>query len=125
MDDVAALSELNRQFVDAFRQGSWKILQPVLSPSFRYLDGATGELWALPRYIDDLRSHPVPTIEIDQVVVHVEGDVAIASARSSTRPGQFNRYVDAYRRRNGSWLCYSACVWPLPSAPVTEVPSGP
>lgn len=48
MNDTEALTELNRRFIDAFRHGSWETLQPVLSPSFRYLDGATGELWGSP-----------------------------------------------------------------------------
>lgn len=113
MNDTEALTELNRRFIDAFRHGSWETLQPVLSPSFRYLDGATGELWELPRYIEDLRANPAPTLGIDQLVVHVDGDAAVVSARSSSRPGQFNRYVDSYERREGTWVCYHACVWPL------------
>lgn len=113
MDDRTALTELNAQFVDAFRQGSWELLQPVLSPSFRYIDGATGELWEMTRYIEDLRTNPAPTIQVDQLVVHVDGDAAVVSARSFTRPDQFNRYVDSYERRSGGWVCYSACVWPL------------
>lgn len=113
MDDRTALTELNAQFIDAFRQGSWELLQPVLSPSFCYLDGATGELWEMARYIEDLRTNPAPTIEVDQLVVHVDGDAAVVSARSSATPGQFNRYVDSYERRNDGWVCYSACVWPL------------
>lgn len=115
MNDRDALTERNRSFIEAFRQGSWEILRPVLSPSFRYLDGATGELWDLSRYIEDLRANPAPDLGIDQLVVHVDGDAAVVSARSSSRPGQFNRYVDSYERRNGSWVCYSACVWPLSS----------
>ncbi|MGI8696180.1 MAG: DUF4440 domain-containing protein [Mycobacteriales bacterium] len=107
------MTELNAQFIDAVRDGSWERLRPVLSPSFRYLDGATGELWEMARYIEDLRANPAPTIGVDQLVVHVDGDAAVVSARSSTRPGQANRYVDSYRRCNGTWVCYHACVWPL------------
>lgn len=109
MDDEAALRELNEQFIEAFRQGSWELLQPVLSPSFSYLDGRTGEVWPEDRYIENLRSNPVPDLAIDQVVVHVDGDTAIVSARTS-RPG---RYVDTYTRRDGQWKCVHACVWPL------------
>jgi len=109
MDDIATLTELNEQFIEAFRQGSWELLEPVLSPSFSYLDGATGEVWPQDRYIESLRANPVPTLAIDQVVVHVDGDTAIVSARTS-RPG---RYVDTYARRNGGWACVHACVWPL------------
>ena len=60
MDDSATLTELNRQFIEAFRQGSWELLEPILSPSFSYLDGATGEVWTHQRYVQNLRDHPSP-----------------------------------------------------------------
>jgi hypothetical protein len=44
MDDRQALSELNERFIEAFRQGSWELLEPILAPSFSYLDGASGEV---------------------------------------------------------------------------------
>ena len=113
VDDVEVLARLNERFVDAFRKGSWQLLAPILAPQFSYLDGATGDVWAMERYIADLEGKAIPTIEIDQVQIHVDGDVAIVSARSSARPGQFNRYVDTYERRESEWLCVHACVWPL------------
>jgi hypothetical protein len=112
VDDIKVLTELNEQFIDAFRKGSWEILEPILSPSFRYLDGASGEVEELPEYIDSLKHNPVPDIEIDQVAIHVDGDVAVVSARSK-RPGRSSRYVDSYERRQDRWVCYHACVWPL------------
>lgn len=115
MTDVATLTALNDQFIDAFRKGSWEVLRPILSPSFSYLDGATGEVWSQQRYIDNLEGHPLPEIGIDQVVVHVDGDVAVVSARSSARPGRYSRYVDTYERRPEGWRCVHACVWPLAS----------
>jgi hypothetical protein len=113
VDDIKVLTELNLQFIEACRKGSWETLEPVLSPSFRHLDGATGEVWELPRYIDDLRANPAPTIGIDQVTIHVDGDVAAVSARSFTKPGKYNRYADSYVRRGDDWVCYYAAVWPL------------
>jgi Domain of unknown function (DUF4440) len=113
VDDTKVLTELNERFVDAFRKGSWVLLKPILSPGFSYLDGATGEVWDMDRYIADLDGNPLPTIGIDQVVVHVDGDTAVVSARSFTRPGKYNRYVDTYARRDDGWLCVHACVWPL------------
>lgn len=110
MDDIKALTELNLRFIDAFRQGSWELLEPILSPSFSYLDGATGEVWVQERYIESLRRNPEPTIEIDQVVVHVDGDVAVVSARTFIET--FDRYVDTYERRENGWVCIHACVWP-------------
>ncbi|MGH9120310.1 MAG: nuclear transport factor 2 family protein [Acidimicrobiales bacterium] len=113
MYDVTALTELNRQFIEAFRQGSWDRLMPVLAVDFSYLDGATGEVWPMNRYIAGLDGKPVPGLDIDQVHIHVAGDVAVVSARTSSRPGTFSRYVDTYERRDHGWRCVHACVWPL------------
>src|ERR671919_742843 len=113
-DDTEALTALNRRFIEAFRQGSWELLEPILSPDFSYLDGHTGEVWTHERYVEDLRAHPSSALAIDQVVVHIDGDTAVVSARTSREGGRHGRYVDTYARREGSWLCVHACVWPLP-----------
>lgn len=113
MDDIEVLTGLNARFVEAFRIGSWKLLEPILSPNFSYLDGATGQVWPMERYIADLDGNAEPSIDFDQVRIHVDGNVAVVSARSFTRPGRFNRYVDTYERRSDGWLCVHACVWPL------------
>lgn len=112
-DDVTQLTALNEQFIDAFRKGSWDILRPILTPSFSYLNGATGEVWSQERYIEHLDGKPVPTITFDQLAIHVDGDVAVVSARTSRTPGRYNRYVDTYERRPEGWRCMHACVWPL------------
>ena len=70
MNDIEALTRLNEQFIEAFRRGSWELLEPVLSPSFSYLDGRSGEVWAHERYVENLESNPSPALAIDQVVVH-------------------------------------------------------
>jgi ketosteroid isomerase-like protein len=113
MDDVKALTALNDQFIDAFRRGSWDVLAPILAPSFTYLDGATGEVWSRERYVTNLEGHPLPTIAFDQLVVHVDGDLAVVSARTSVTPGRYSRFVDTYHRRPEGWRCVHACVWPL------------
>jgi Domain of unknown function (DUF4440) len=118
VDDVEILADLNIRFIEAFRQGSWEHLAPVLAPSFTYLDGTTGEAWTLERYVAELRGNPLPTIEIDQVVIHVDGDVAIVSARSSTSAQHHNRYIDTYTRGDDGWRCIHACVWKLHEASV-------
>jgi hypothetical protein len=115
MDDTAELVILNNQFIEAFRRGSWATLEPILSDGFGYLDGSTGKIWSRRRYSVDLVANPVPMLTIDQVVVHVDGDAAIVSARSSTAAGRFSRYLDSYERRHGVWECVHACVWPLSS----------
>ncbi len=116
MDDIAALTECNEQFIEAWRRGSWEQLQTVLGADFGYLDGRTGEAWETGRYVAELRRSVDPTLTIDQLAIHVAGDTATVSARthSSTRPARANRYLDAYQRDDGRWRCVHACVWPLP-----------
>lgn len=65
------------------------------------------------RYIAGLDGKPLPTIDLDQVRVHVAGGVAVVSAGTTTRPERFHRYADTHERRNHRWLCVHACVWPL------------
>jgi hypothetical protein len=113
VDDADELAQLNERFIEAFRQGSWELLAPVLAPSFAYLDGATGEVWEHTRYVESLRSHPAPALALDQVVIHVDGDTAVVSGRTSREPGTYRRYLDTYERRPDGWRCVHACVWPL------------
>jgi hypothetical protein len=113
MEDIDALTTLNVRFIEAFRDGSWQKLQPILSPSFRYLDGTTGEAWSHDRYVDNLDGHPSPSLAFDQLVIHVDGGTAVVSARTSRRAGRYSRYVDTYERRGDRWVCVHACLWPL------------
>lgn len=113
VDDIAVLTQLNEQFIEAFRKGSWEMLRPILSPSFQYLSGATGKVEELPAYVEDLETNPSPTLEIDQVVIHVDGDSAAVSARTSAGAGRYSRYIDSYHRTAAGWICFHACVWPL------------
>ena len=114
-DDTQALLALNDRFIDACRQGSWEKLRQILTPGFSYTDGNTGEVYDIDTYGGLLTS--APDLGIDQVVVHVDGDAAIVSARSSAVAGRYSRYVDSYHRRDGEWLCYHASVWRLQPAP--------
>src|SRR6266508_3068177 len=110
MDDIKVLTELNEQFIEAFRRGSWELLSPILSPDFAYLDGATGETWSEERYIENLRNNPSPSLVIDQLAVHADGDTAVVSARTCREPGRYRRSADTYARRNDGWVCVHACV---------------
>ena len=113
VDDIHLLTEQNERFIEACRQGSWPMLQPILAPSFSYLDGYTGDVWDMDRYVKDLTDNPAPHLTIDQLTIHVDGDTAVVSARSRRGPDRDNRYLDTYARRDGAWLCIHACVWPL------------
>jgi Domain of unknown function (DUF4440) len=111
--DAETLASLNDQFIEAFRRGAWDVLAPILSTTFRYLDGSTGEEWTMARYIADLDGRPMPSLNFDQLGVFVDGDVALVSARTSTAIGRYSRYIDTYRRTPEGWRCIHACVWPL------------
>ena len=113
MDDVVVLTELNDRFIEAFRHGSWTMLEPILAPTFAYLNGRTGAVQQLPDYIDDLEGHPLPTLAIDEVAVHVDGDTAFVSARTTGGNAKYSRYIDTYARTANGWACVHACVWPL------------
>jgi hypothetical protein len=114
VDDVAALVARNDHFIEACRLGSWEMLRQILAPEFSYLDGTTGDVWPMDRYIADLRGSPTAGLRIDQVQVHVAGNSAMVSARTSAdgRAGR-NRYIDSYERRADGWRCVHACVWPV------------
>jgi hypothetical protein len=111
--DIEVLTQLNVQFIEAFRKGSWEILGQILTPTFQYLSGSTGEVQQLPEYIEDLQTNPSPDLQIDQVVIHLDGDAAVVSARCTSDGLRFSRYVDSYRRGEQGWTCFHACVWPL------------
>jgi ketosteroid isomerase-like protein len=116
VDDIAVLTACNEHFIDACRLGSWEKLREILGDDFRYLDGRTGETWDQVRYAADLRRNGAPSLTIDEVVIHVAGNTATVSARTSSDavPHRHNRYLDTYERRDKAWLCVHACVWPLP-----------
>jgi acyl dehydratase len=63
-------------------------LQAVLSPGFSYLDGSTGEVWEHERFVEALRGNPAPTLAIDEVRIHIDGDAAAVSARTSRQAGR-------------------------------------
>lgn len=115
-DDIQVLTELNERFIEAFRQGSWELLKPILTDGFSYLNGNTGDVTTIEPYAESLRQNPAPALAIDQVVVHVDGDAAVVSARTTMTGETFSRYVDSYERRDGEWKCYHACVWALKPA---------
>lgn len=117
VNDIEELTRLNVQFIDAFRKGSWEVLEPILAPGFRYLSGSTGKVEELPEYVTDLQTNPSPGLEIDQVVIHVDGDSAVVSARCTSDKVRYSRYVDSYHRDPArGWICFHACVWPLKAA---------
>ncbi len=86
------------------------MLRPILSPSFAFLDGATGEIWSRDRYVETLEMNPLPSLAIDQLSIHIDGNAAVVSARSSGRPGRYSRYVDTYERHESETVDLDACL---------------
>ena len=115
MDDTQRLTELNEQFIGGFRTGSLEQVDAVLAPDFVYLDGVTAETRDRSAYLATMTG-PSPTLAVDQVVVHVSGDVAVVAGRITRDGATFRRYVDTWARRpdDRDWTCVHGCLWPLP-----------
>jgi hypothetical protein len=114
MDDVERLTKLNRQFIDGFRVGSWPMVDEILAPDFVYTDGATGRTLDRAGY-RALLTGPNPTLSFDDVAVHLFGDVAAVTGRTTREGVTPRRYVDTWVRSAGDpgWLCVHGCIWPL------------
>ncbi len=115
MDDTQRLLELNEQFIGGFRAGLREQVEPLLAPDFVYLDGVTAERRDRAGYLGTMTG-PSPTLAVDQVVVHVSGDVAVVAGRITRDGTSFRRYVDTWVRRSddAGWSCVHGCLWPLP-----------
>ena len=114
MDALAALNELNRNYVRSVLESDVGWFDANLAPDFmnsnpdgRLVDRAAflAQI-APPCPLKDLREH--------DVLIHREGDVAIIYARTTYlkpggEPGN-GRYTDVWQRRQGRWLCVSANV---------------
>lgn len=112
-DDERTLIELNTRFIDAFRVGSIEMLDSVLDDAFIYLDGATGRTADRATYRATLTG-PTPTLAVDDVRVHVFGDTAVATGRTTRDGVSYKRYVDTWRRADGRWTCVHGGLWPVP-----------
>jgi ketosteroid isomerase-like protein len=112
-DDVRTLTEINTRFLGAWQVGSREQLGLVLDPDFVYFDGVTGETTDRDGYMARLTG-PVASLAFDQTLVHVFGDTAVVTARTTRDGTSYNRYVDTYRRAEGGWRCVHGCLWPVP-----------
>jgi hypothetical protein len=87
VDDIETLTELNRRFIEAFR----RVPGNTFSRSFRRRSltershGGGVDARAVP---GDPQNNPQPALGIDQVVVHVDGDVGVVSNRAPTSTHQ-------------------------------------
>jgi ketosteroid isomerase-like protein len=52
-----------------------------------------------------------PALALHQVVIHVDGDTAVVSGRTSQQRGTYRCYLDTYERRADGWRWVHAFVW--------------
>lgn len=124
--NVAANEELrllNERFIDCVRRGDAIGLNAILSADFQFMMMESGEVWDREKYDAEVA---VPghyeTLTIDEVYIQHQGNTAIVGARThSTRLENgkrltgHGRYLDAYRREDGKWQCFFACLIRLPN----------
>jgi len=114
MDDLAALLELNGDYIRSVQTSDVRRFDEILADDFRCSnpDGSLVDRaaflkqTAVPVKISNLRAHDVD--------VRLMGDFAIIHARTTYtgadgRPGA-GRYTDVWARRGGRWLAVSAHV---------------
>lgn len=112
-DEERDLRALNDRFIGAFRIGSIEDLDAVLDPSFVVVDGTTGVYADRAAYRARLTG-PIPDLRLDDVSVHVTGDTAVVTGRTTRDGARFLRYVDVWRRTADGWRCVLGCNWPVP-----------
>lgn len=112
VDDELELRARNERFIGAFRIGSLEDLDAVLDPSFVVVDGTTGAYADREAYRARLTG-PVPGLALDDVAVHVTGDTAVVTGRTTRDGARFARYVDVWRRTDDGWRCVLGCNWPV------------
>src|SRR5215813_10570728 len=114
MDDLAALIELNRDYITSVQTSDVRRFDEILAEDF-LCSNPDGSLvdragflkqTAVPVKISGLQAHDVD--------VRLMGDFAIIHARTTYagpdgRPGS-GRYTDVWARRDGRWLAVSAHV---------------
>jgi len=114
MDDLAALIELNRDYITSVQTSDVRRFDEILAEDF-LCSNPDGSLvdragflkqTAVPVKISGLQAH-----EVD---VRLMGDFAIIHAKTTYtgpdgRPGS-GRYTDVWARRHGRWLAVSAHV---------------
>lgn len=113
-DDLEALDQLNRRYIDAVQAGDVDCFKNILAESF-YCSNSDGTLvdregflaqTARPIKITELRAH--------DILIRLLGEIAIIHARTSyLLPGRRQgggRYTDVWSLIDGKWKAISAHV---------------
>ena len=112
-DDVAILEQLNLDYNEADQSSDARRFSELLAEDFVVqTPGITRNREEYLEYIAGPR--PFTDLALLEVRVRVLGDVALIHGRTSYRlvsDGTTREalYTDAYQKRDGEWLCISAC----------------
>src|SRR5205809_3630368 len=114
MDDLAALIDLNRDYIRSVQTSDVRRFDEILADDF-LCSNPDGSLVDRAGFLrQTARPVGISNLEAHDVQVRIIGDVAIIHARTTyTRPdghGGSGRYTDVWARRAGGWLAVSAHV---------------
>ena len=114
MDDLAALIDLNRDYITSVQTSDVRRFDEILADDF-LCTNPDGSLVNRAGFLKQTaRPVAISNLQVHDVDVRLMGDFAIIHARTAyTRPdGQpgAGRYTDVWARRDGRWLAVSAHV---------------
>lgn len=114
-DDIAVLTALNEQYVQAFRDADVAWYDAHLAPDYQVVfgDGSVHDRaaaladFAKPYYAEGIASFPLDKVRIrrfgDVALIHAENAYTLKDGRRGV-----NRYTDIWVRRAGRWWCVAA-----------------
>jgi ketosteroid isomerase-like protein len=116
--DLAALLDLNRDYVRSVQTSDVKRFREILADDF-LCSQPDGTLIDRERFlVHTARPVTIANLRAHDVEVRLMGDFAIIHARTSYTTAEGNagagRYTDVWARRDGRWLAVSAHVTRLP-----------
>jgi uncharacterized protein (TIGR02246 family) len=112
-EDLAILERLNLEYVEADQASDATRFSDLLAEDFVVqTPGVTRNREEFLEYI--ARPRPFKDLEVHDVRVRILGDVALIHGRSTYTmladgAEQQALYTDAYQKREGTWVCISAC----------------
>lgn len=110
--DIAALTALNQDYVEAVRTSNAKRFEEMLAQDFLCTLGDGRQIDRQHFLQEVAQPMTASNLELHDVNVRLMGDVAIVHARTTytTEAGQAgeSRYTDVWARRDGRWLAVSA-----------------
>lgn len=114
-DDIAVLTMLNAQYVQAFRDADVAWYDAHLAPDYQVVfgDGSIhGRAAALADFAKPYFADGIAAFPLDQVRVRRFGDAALIHAENAytLKDGRkgVNRYTDIWVKRAGRWWCVAA-----------------